>query len=119
MLAFDSSAYSSSDRLPFLVFEIRSVIDQQVEAAKLLVDTLCRSGDRSLIRHVDLKGDGARTNLLCSRITTLEVARPHQHSDALCDEFLCYLETDALIGSGDQGDAIGSGVSSLSLMAPG
>jgi hypothetical protein len=72
------------------------------------VDSLCRSGDGSLIRHVDLKGDGARTNLLCSDITTLEVARPHQDGETVCNELLCYLETDALIGSGDQGDAIGS-----------
>jgi hypothetical protein len=86
----------------------RGVVDEQVEAAKLLVDALCRSGDRSLISHVDLQGKSARPDLLCGRLTTFEVARSHQYSEAVRDEFLCYLQSDTLIGSGDQGNAIGS-----------
>jgi len=60
------------------------------------------------IRDVDLQRDGARANLLSSSITTLEVARSHQHGQALYDELSCDLETDPLIGSGDQSNAIDS-----------
>jgi len=35
----------------------------------------------------------------------LEVARLNQHSDAVCHEFLCNLESDSLVAPGDQGDA--------------
>ena len=80
------------------------VVDEHVEAAKLLADALRRGGDRSLIRHVELERAGVRPNLLGRSLAALEIARPDQHSEAVCHEILCDLKTDSLISPGDQGD---------------
>ena len=47
---------------------------------------------------------GVRPNLLGRSLAALEIARPDQHSEAMCHEILCDLKTDALIRPGDQGD---------------
>jgi hypothetical protein len=46
------------------VFEIASVVHQQVEVAEILADTLCRRSNRSRIRHVDLNSDRTGPYLL-------------------------------------------------------
>jgi hypothetical protein len=81
------------------------VLDEYVEVAKLPADTLRRRGDRSPIRHVELERDGARPYLLGGGLAAREIARPDQHSEAVCHEFLCDLKTDALISPGDECDA--------------
>jgi hypothetical protein len=80
------------------------VVDEHVEAAKLLADALRRRGDRSLIRHVELEGACVRPNLLGRTLAALEIARPDQHSKAVYHEIFCDLKTDSLISPGDQGD---------------
>jgi Bacterial regulatory proteins, tetR family len=80
------------------------VIDEHVEAAKLLADALRRRGDRSMIRHIELERACVRPNLLRRSLAALEIARPDQHSEAMCHEILCDLKTDSLISPGDQGD---------------
>jgi hypothetical protein len=80
------------------------VVDEHVEAAKLVADALRRGGDRSLIRHIELERMGVRPNLLGRGLAALEIARPDQHSEAVCREILCDLKTDSLISPGDQGD---------------
>ena len=92
--------------LPLRRIRDARVVDQQVEAAKLLADALRCGGDRSPIRHVELERDGARPDLLGRGLTALEIARPDQHGEAVRHEFLGDLKSDSLIGSGDQGDAI-------------
>src|SRR5229473_7438755 len=86
-----------------LVFDGR-VVDEHVEAAKFLADALRRSGDRSLIRHVELERASVRPNLLGRSLAAREIARPDQHSEAVCREIHCDLKTDSLISPGDQGD---------------
>ncbi len=56
------------------------VLDEYVEAAKLLADALCRGGDRSPIRHVELERNGARPNLPSRSLAALEdcATRPVQ-----------------------------------------
>ena len=80
------------------------VVDEHVEAAKLLADALRRGGDRSLIRHVELERVGVRPDLLGRGLAPLEIARPDQHGEAVRCEILCDLKSDPLIGPGDQGD---------------
>jgi hypothetical protein len=43
-------------------------------------------------------------NLLGRSLAALEIARPDQHSEAVCYEILCDLKTDSLISPGDEGD---------------
>ena len=80
------------------------VVDKQVEAAKLVADAFCRSGDRSPIRHVELESKCIRPNLPCSGLAAFEIARSNQHREAVCREILCDLKTDSLISPGNQGD---------------
>jgi hypothetical protein len=79
-------------------------LDKHVEAAKLFAGALRGSGDRSLIRHVELERVGVRVNFPSRSRAALEIARPHQHREAVRREILCDLKTDSLISSGDQGD---------------
>jgi hypothetical protein len=94
------------DGLAGLLIRIRDgcVLDEQIEAAKLAANALRRGGDRSLIRHVELERAGVRPNLLGRSLAALGIARPDQHSEAVCHEILCDLKTDSLIGAGDEGD---------------
>ena len=43
---------------------------------------------------------------LCGRLTTLEIARPDEHGEALSCEIPGNLQADSLIGPGDQGDRL-------------
>jgi hypothetical protein len=80
------------------------ILDENVEAAELVADALCRGGDRSPIRYVELERVGVPPNLLGGSLAALEIARPHKHSEAVCHEILRDLQTYSLISSGDQGD---------------
>src|SRR4029077_3676058 len=79
------------------------IVDEHVETAKLLADALRRRGDRSRIRHVELKRPGVRPNLLGRSLAALKIARTDQDCETVCYEILCDLKTDSLIGPGDQG----------------
>ena len=82
------------------------VLNEYVEAAKLLADALRRGGDRSPIGHVELKRDGALPDPFGCCLAALEIARADEHRKAVCHELFGDLKADSLIGSGDQGDAL-------------
>jgi hypothetical protein len=79
-------------------------LDEHVKAAKFLADALRRSGDRRLVRHVELERAGVRPDLPGRGLAAYEIARPDQHSEAVAYEILCDLKADSLIGPGYQGD---------------
>jgi hypothetical protein len=80
------------------------VVHQHVETAELVPDALCRGGDGGLIRDVELKGAGVRSDALRGRLPTLDVARPDKNGEAVRREILRDLKADPFVGPGDQGD---------------
>jgi hypothetical protein len=80
------------------------VVHEHVETAELVPDALCRGGNGGLIRDVELKGAGIRSDALRGRLPMLEAARPDEHDEVVRREFLRDLKTDSFVGSCDQGD---------------
>src|SRR5260370_23094114 len=87
-----------------LVFEIAALLTSTSRRPSSLRMRSRRGGDRSLIRHIELERACVRPNLLGRSLAALEIARPDQHSEAVCREILCDLKTDSLISPGDQVD---------------
>ncbi len=48
----------------------------------------------------------ARADLVGRSLAAREIARADQHDEAVSNEILCDLAADALVGPGDQGDAL-------------
>jgi hypothetical protein len=61
-------------------------LDEHVGAAKLVANSLGCGSDRSPIRHVELERMGVRPNLLGRSLAAPEIARPNEHSEAVCHE---------------------------------
>jgi hypothetical protein len=60
--------------------------------------------DRSSIRHVDLQRAGVAVDRLGGLLAARQVARTDQDGEILRGQILGDLETDPLIGPGDEGD---------------
>jgi hypothetical protein len=80
------------------------VVYEHVETTELFPDVLGRSGDRGLIRNVELDGACIRSDALRGGLPMFEVARPDEHCEAMCREVLRDLKTDSFITPGDEGD---------------
>jgi hypothetical protein len=82
------------------------VLDQQVQPAKIVANALGCGGNRRQVGDVELDSEGRRADLLCRCLAFGEVPRPDEDSDAAGGKFLGDLEADALIGAGNEGDAM-------------
>jgi hypothetical protein len=82
------------------------VVHQHVETAEFAGDPIGCGGDGALIRHVELKGVGVRADGLGGSLPSLQVPRPQEHGEPLRREILSDGETNALVGPGDNGDAL-------------
>jgi hypothetical protein len=82
----------------------RRVLDEHVEAAKLVADARRRGGDRSLIRHVELERMGVSLDRPGRVLPARQIARTRQDSEVFRSQILCDLKADPLVGPRDQGD---------------
>lgn len=56
--------------------------------------------------HIELESDGAASDLSGRRFATGEIAGSDEHGDAICGQLLRDVLTHALVGSGDESDAV-------------
>jgi hypothetical protein len=83
---------------------LSAVLNQHVEAAKLLADTLRRCRNRFMISNIELHSMGIRADAFCGRLALLEIARSNQNREAVWHEVFRDLKADTLIGAGDECD---------------
>ncbi len=109
-LAQDGGAQLAGLHAP--VEEDAGVIDEDVEAAQVLLDE--REGGGDGVGDGDVEADGRGFQPLARELgggflTLLGVACTHHDVDAQLAELAGDLEADALVGAGDEGDACGCG----------
>ena len=59
------------------------IVDQDIQLTDLVADASRCGVNRDLIRYIELACDGARPHLARRSLTTVEVARPDKHSEAM------------------------------------
>jgi hypothetical protein len=81
------------------------VLDKQIEAAKRFANLFRGRSNRRLIRYIELERGGTPSNFFGRGLAPRYIAGAKEYGDAICHEFLRDLQTDTLIGAGDEGDA--------------